>query len=500
MADFSSIGGVGIMGFISPMDTRDTYAVIDPLYGIDGVRNVVNIGDLDTIPYDRRRSGMIVGGDGGNRYFKLKEVTWSFDISDWQEIYLYTIPQSAITTNEITGGSVNYSTQTLTLSTSNGSEIIITGVTDTYIIGGTYNSSESTLELVNNYGDVVEITGFSQSQSVSVQPNSGLGLDENILFTTYNTLLDSTLEMASTIGGLPAGTSVSELSGRTFVSILDEMFFPTLQPTYTIPTISISNNNTTVEVGSTYSINLTANATKNDAGNFTYLEIIRNNSTSLISTNTPDFLQTTNLPDQYGYVDPNNPNYIFSLSYSESYVIPTGVTTSSTTYKSRGNYLSGLSKKTNKGLDDTRTPQVRSTNAPQLSSNSFDSSTKTITGIFPYYYGKSSTEPTIQSVINSIVSGTANKVLSSASGNLTITYNASTEFLWFAHLSSYGLKSQWYVAADNKGLMSTSSLFDPGSIGIVSSELGYWSNASFYIYLGNYATTLNTITLGNGLF
>ena len=34
MAEFSSYGGVGNMGFISPMDTLDTYAVIDPLFGI----------------------------------------------------------------------------------------------------------------------------------------------------------------------------------------------------------------------------------------------------------------------------------------------------------------------------------------------------------------------------------------------------------------------------------------------------------------------------------
>ena len=49
MADFSSVGGVGIMGFISPMDTRDTYAVIDPLYGIDGIRNVGSVEDLSRI-------------------------------------------------------------------------------------------------------------------------------------------------------------------------------------------------------------------------------------------------------------------------------------------------------------------------------------------------------------------------------------------------------------------------------------------------------------------
>ena len=498
MADFSSVGGVGIMGFISPMDTRDTYAVIDPLYGIDGIRNVESVEDLNGISYDRRRSGMIVGIEGGSRYFKLKDVIWSFNINDWEEIFLYTIPQSAITTNNITGGTVDYSTQTLTLTTSSGDTITITGITDTYITGGTYNQEDSTLELISNYGTSVEITGFSQS--VSVSANTGLGVDSGFLYTTYNTLLDPTLEMASTIGGLSAGTSVSNLSGKTIVSIFDDMLFPTQQPTYTIPTILISNNNAIIEVGSTYNNTLTATATKNTAGDFTYLEIIRNGSTSLTSTTSPLSAVTTSLPSQYGYSDPNNPNYNFTLTYSERYVIPTGVTSSSTTYIARGNYNSGLPKNTNKGVSDARPSQIRSTNAPQSRSTSFDSSTKTITGIFPYYYGKMNDEPTIESIRQSILNGTASKVLSSASGNLQITFNASTEFLWFAHLASYGLKTQWYVAADNKGLMSNSSLFDTGVNGLVSSELGFWSNANFYIYLGNYKTTLNTITLGNGLF
>ena len=120
--------------------------------------------------------------------------------------------------------------------------------------------------------------------------------------------------------------------------------------------------------------------------------------------------------------------------------------------------------------------------------------------LFPYYYGYSNTEPTLQDVIDAISGGTATKVLSSASGNLTINYNVSTKFLWFAHLATYGQKTQWYVSADNKGLMSSSSLFDTGVNGLVSSELNYWSNADFLIYLGNYATTINSITLGNNLF
>ena len=497
MAEFSSYGGVGIMGFISPMDTLDTYAVIDPLYGIDGIRNVSDINELNSISYERRRAGMLVGVDGGNRYFKLKDVIWDFTITDWEEIFFYTISQSALTANQIVGGSLNYSTSTLTLDTSSGGTITITGLTDTYITGGTYNQEQSTLELTNNYGDSIEITGFSTS--VSVSANTGLGVEEQTLYTTYNTLLDSSLEMGTTIGGLSGGTTVGQLSGKTLVSVFDEMLFPTLQPTYTIPTISISNTSETLEVGSTYNPTLTVTAKKNDAGNFTVLQILRN-GVLLDLTGEPNQTLTIDIPPQYGYQDYNNPNYQFSFSYNENYVIPSGVTSSTTNYKAVGSYLSGLPKNTNKGTLDTRPSQVRSVNAPQAGDSSFNSATKTITGIFPYYYGVSNTEPTIQDVINAISGGTATKVLSSASDNLTIEFNASIKFLWFAHLASYGQKTQWFVSADNKGLMSPTSLFDPGVVGSVNSELGYWSNANFLIYLGNYATTINSITLGNNLF
>ena len=88
MSKFELYGGVGIMGFISPMDTRDTYAVIDPMYGIDGLRNVESITDLNKIPLARRRSGMIVGVNGGEKYFKLKKISWVNQLTDWVEIDL----------------------------------------------------------------------------------------------------------------------------------------------------------------------------------------------------------------------------------------------------------------------------------------------------------------------------------------------------------------------------------------------------------------------------
>jgi len=89
MSRFDLVGGIGVMGFISPMDTNDTYAVIDPIYGVDGLRNVPSIEELDIISFERRRAGMIVGVDGGESYYKLKNLPdWSFDITDWDELDL----------------------------------------------------------------------------------------------------------------------------------------------------------------------------------------------------------------------------------------------------------------------------------------------------------------------------------------------------------------------------------------------------------------------------
>lgn len=84
MSDFNLRGGVGVMGYLSPMDTRDTYPVIDPIYGIDGLRNVDTIEDLISISIERRRAGMLVGVSGGTSYYKLKNVEWVGDITDWE--------------------------------------------------------------------------------------------------------------------------------------------------------------------------------------------------------------------------------------------------------------------------------------------------------------------------------------------------------------------------------------------------------------------------------
>lgn len=87
MMSFSLSGGVEVVGFISPTNPLDTYPVIDPLYGIDGLRNVNNLTELNAIPNLRRRAGMVVGVSGGTQYYKLNPSPWTGTITDWTNFF-----------------------------------------------------------------------------------------------------------------------------------------------------------------------------------------------------------------------------------------------------------------------------------------------------------------------------------------------------------------------------------------------------------------------------
>jgi len=126
MGIFSLSGGVEVVGFISPTDPLDTYPVIDPLYGIDGFRNVNTLSDLDIIPELRRRAGMVVGVSGGTAYYKLNSSPWNFDFTDWSVFN--------------TGGSVSGNYLPLSGGTVTGSTTFTSGITTNTISATTYSN------------------------------------------------------------------------------------------------------------------------------------------------------------------------------------------------------------------------------------------------------------------------------------------------------------------------------------------------------------------------
>ena len=311
--------------------------------------------------------------------------------------------------------------------------------------------------------------------------------------TIYNTNLTSSLEMDADVGGIEAGTTVADLTGKTMVDLFNDLLFPTVLPTYTTPSITTSGiNSQTLEVGTTESINFTGVATKNDAGEFTSIRL-RKNSSDVVTDNSPTEGSTTDIPDQFGFTNNNNPNHTYtSTAFSETLTVPTPTgsnTSSSTTYDAEGDCDAGVVKKDNKGNDDTRSFGTNS-NTPQAARTNLDASNRTITGVYPYWYGTSSTQPTISSIQDAISGGTANKssITNNQNSTLTITFNASSEFLWFAHFEEYNTKQSYFVSDLNKGNFGSSGLFNTFTTGSADSPDGYWNGVGYKIYIGNYQT------------
>lgn len=197
MGTFKYSGGVEIIGFISPTDPSDQYPVIDPLYGIDGFRNVGTINDLDNIPELRRRAGMVVGVSGGTTYYKLNNSPWNYDISDWD---LFQTGGGSSFTGGTVSGATNF-TNGLTANTLNVNGVNITG--DTYTTGGTY--SNGTLDFYNNNGGNYQVFGLYTGQTSYVNSlTTGVGLSGDST-TGSITIINTDPDQIVTISG---GTNI----------------------------------------------------------------------------------------------------------------------------------------------------------------------------------------------------------------------------------------------------------------------------------------------------
>jgi hypothetical protein len=316
---FSLSGGVEILGFISPTEPTDGYAVIDPIYGIDGLRNVNTINDLNSITFLRRRAGMLVGVSGGTEYYKLKQPPWDGTLNDWETFSLgstfnggivtgNTIFTQSVTANTffastyvglpldvyITGGT--YSNGTLTLVNNSGETFSVTGFStgntiDYYVTGGTFNKNTETLTLTRNDGGIVSVTGFTDLYVTGGTYSNGIltltnndgqsflvdgfytgGTDVTITGGTYS---DGTLTLVNNTGGTITitGFTSGSTGGSNIIitggSYSDGTLTLTNNTGGTITVSGFYTGGTDVFVtGGTYS-NGTATFTNNTGGTFT---------------------------------------------------------------------------------------------------------------------------------------------------------------------------------------------------------------------------------------
>ena len=316
----------------------------------------------------------------------------------------------------------------------------------------------------------------------------------------YNTALDDAIATEDALGGIAAGTTVADLKGDTIVSLFDALLFPTVNPVYVIPTRGLTSSVTgTKEVGTTHSPALSASGTKNDAGAYTDITIkksVNGATATTLATGTPTESSASNLAAQFGYANANNPNKSYTKTFTDSSLVvpaPASGNTSTVVYSSTADYNAGLPLKDNKGSNDTRSAAVRSTSAPQAASSGFASSNKTITGLYPYYYFKSSSPITTASMVTAIENGTATASVASASGTLTIPYNVSSQYLAVAYPATNTTKTKYYVTALDNGAITV--VFNAVATSNVDSPTSLWSSISYKIHTSNSSLTNSNSTI-----
>lgn len=188
-----------ITGCVEPFNTSDTYPVIDPTWGIDGLRCVSSLTEMYNISLERRRGGMIVGVQDSilniTDYYTLKPgVTWSvgtLSVTDWDPLFIYGTGASAIgvrynIANETVVVAPNHQYLlygNLTIGTSGvfqsyGETVIINGSIvlagdGTYSVGGSGTISYVSLSQTDKY-----TATFSASPDATVNFNHSLGSED----------------------------------------------------------------------------------------------------------------------------------------------------------------------------------------------------------------------------------------------------------------------------------------------------------------------------------
>ena len=341
----------------------------------------------------------------------------------------------------------------------------ITGVADP-----TAPSDAVPLSFMEEYVSDAISEGGGGAQPITVSPNNGLVLADDVLSTAYNTLVpDSAYSVP--VGGAPA-TPASTRKTRNIVEVLDAILFPAYPATVgsgKSVNLTVTGASGTLEIGRTVARVLTAT--------FGRGQIVNGDGSpgpDLVGAATSYSFTGTGISqtDQSGN------------TLSVTNIVQSGANNwEVTAFHNAGTgayYDSGLVPATN--LDSLRV----------AGSVSDTTSSPTVTGVYPYFWGVSNAPLTAAQIAGLVSSGNAaaNKVVASSANTLPVTFGASAQYLWFAHPTSSTTKTKWYNTVINNGSIgSPTDLFGASATQAFDSAQFYWAGVSYRVYVSNYATT-----------
>jgi len=385
-------------------------------------------------------------------------------------------------------------------------ELAYSFVSDTLFIGNTSNvviniGGSSFVEIIENRTSLnVANSLVARDTNGRVQLNqieviSSPSLNNHASTKQYTDQIANTAKVYSsnvddgvvsiTVGGATP-QSAAYWKTKQITEVLDAILFPDINPTYVIPTLSFSGTVSGIrEIGETISQSISVTGVENDVGPFTSIAIRRQGS-NISTSSSLTAVPTSNIGSQFGYADPNNPNFSYTHSHVDSNVVASGTTT----WSAISAYNAGLAKLNNKGVLDSRPSAVRSVDAPQSACSAFQAaSTTSVTGIYPYFWGVSGTQPNASGISAAIQAGSTNKVLADSSGTVSVTFNASAQFVWMAHPAANATKTKWYNTALNNGDIGAGQFILAPVTNNTNSPNAYWNGVPYKIYISGFATT-----------
>ena len=283
-----------------------------------------------------------------------------------------------------------------------------------------------------------------------------------------------------TIGGLVAGTNIY---GSSISDILEEILVPTLYPALTDPSnlFTISPSTLLYEVGTDVDITGCAVFGRGKINPAYGTSGCRSGSAWL-----------------YEYLEWTVPTGITSSSSFNTAVFNThSITYGNNTLSSRVWYCAGEQPKDSTG----------SNYCAPLASGCTAFIPITISGIYPYYYGKvdcgsipsGTNRPAATACL--ITGGT--KVISSSYGTICANFNSgNNDYIWFA-IPNIGstAKTKWYLTALNNGsiggAVSAGGNLFPSPVSVTNVENIIWCGQTYNMYISNYQTTSGIMELRN---
>lgn len=252
----------------------------------------------------------------------------------------------------------------------------------------TYTDTTSTTLLFGKASTVVDglMSKEDKAKLDSLDPSAS---------SSYESSLDPTVATVEKLGGIDAGTTVAQLTGKSYDEIFDTLIFPTVNPTFTIPSASISlkNYQNIQEIGANAPTTANFNVSF-DAGAIT--------------------LAGKNQNNRAGAQDMEASKILYSSSKVES--LPEKVVAGAMDYYYRAAYAKGPQPKDSKG-NNSQTP---------LDAGSVDSEKTTVTGYRAAYSGLVSTN----AITEDVIKGMTKTV--SAKGTIKVSGPISEQYICFA--------------------------------------------------------------------